>query len=56
MLGQFYHGCPQAGVHNPRFRPLSTPYPLFAVRYMVKDDELFNRDVNAQIEYRKYFP
>src|SRR5215813_13593830 len=43
MSGQFYYGCPQPGLYNPAFRPLSAPWPVFAVRYMVKDDILFNR-------------
>ena len=57
MLGQFYFGCPQEGLYNHRFRPLSAPWPSFAIRYMVKDDSLFNSGNPEWFrEYQKFFP
>ncbi|RMI30540.1 hypothetical protein EBN03_20890 [Nocardia stercoris] len=38
MLGQFYPGCPQPGLWNKEFRPLSAPLPMLAVRTMVPSD------------------
>jgi hypothetical protein len=54
MLGQFYHGCPQPGAHNPKFQPLWTPWPAFAVRYMVKEDHLFTNALTREF-YEHYF-
>ena len=57
MLGQFYHGCPQGGIYNPLFKPLSAPWPAFVIRYMVKGDSIFNSDNPVWFkEYQKYFP
>jgi hypothetical protein len=57
MLGQFYKGCPQGGIYNPLFTPLSAPWPAFVIRYMVKGDSIFNSDNPVWFsEYQKYFP
>ena len=34
MLGQFYPSCNESGLHNPDFRPLTSPIPLFVIREM----------------------
>lgn len=41
MFGQFYQGCPEPGLLNPDFRPLFSPIPLLAIRYMVPQDIAF---------------
>jgi hypothetical protein len=38
MIGQFYPGCEEPGVRNSEFRPLQSPIPLLAIRYMVSSD------------------
>jgi hypothetical protein len=38
MLGQFYPGCKNAGLHNPDFPALDAPLPLLAVRHMAATD------------------
>jgi hypothetical protein len=38
MIGQFYAGCPETGLWNDSFRPLESPIPLLAIRYMVPSD------------------
>lgn len=59
MLGQFYKGCPQAGIYDSRFRPLGTvPWPCFAIRYMAAHDHLFFDHANTAhaTAYGTYFP
>ena len=41
MLGQFHPNCPETAAHNPFFRVSVSPFPLFAIRYMVLHDILF---------------
>lgn len=38
MVGQFYPGCREPGLWNRDFRPLESPVPLIAIRYMVSND------------------
>jgi hypothetical protein len=38
MIGQFYPTCDEAGLWNPEFRPLRSPVPLLAIRWMVPSD------------------
>ncbi|MDG3010854.1 hypothetical protein G4X40_11910 [Rhodococcus sp. D2-41] len=38
MLGQFYDGCPQEGLWNRDFRPLSTPLSMLVARNMMTTD------------------
>ncbi len=38
MIGQFYENCQQGGLRNSNFRPLQSPVPLLAIRYMVETD------------------
>jgi hypothetical protein len=41
MVGQFYPGHQQGGLHNPDFKPLDAPLPMLAVRKMVASDYPF---------------
>jgi hypothetical protein len=41
MIGQFYPGCPEPGLHNSDFRPLSTPFPILVLRPMHLTDLMF---------------
>lgn len=41
MIGQFHARCGEPGLWNPRFRPLRSPLPLLAIRYMVRGDAPF---------------
>jgi hypothetical protein len=38
MIGKFHPRSEQGGLHNPGFRPLRSPIPLLAIRYMVDSD------------------
>jgi hypothetical protein len=38
MIGKFHPTSDQGGLHNPGFRPLRSPVPLLAIRYMVGSD------------------
>ena len=38
MIGQFYEDCQQGGLRNSSFKPLQSPIPLLAIRYMVETD------------------
>ncbi|MGD3111794.1 DUF6875 domain-containing protein [Streptomyces sp. YGL11-2] len=38
MVGQFHPKCDQPGLWNEDFRPLRSPVPLLAIRYMVPFD------------------
>ncbi|GGK45703.1 DUF6875 domain-containing protein [Nocardia camponoti] len=38
MLGQFYPGCPVAGLFNADFRPLNAPTPMLVIRPMMNTD------------------
>lgn len=38
MIGKFHPRSDQAGLHNIGFRPLRSPVPLLAIRYMVDSD------------------
>lgn len=44
MLGEFLPGYESPGIHNPRFRPLTSPVPLLVIRSMVGNDAIFLRD------------
>lgn len=56
MIGQFYPGCEEPGVRNPEFKPLQSPLPLLAIRYMVGSDLPFLIAKSAWVEeYLKKF-
>ena len=44
MVGQFYPGHQEGGLHNPDFKPLDAPLPMLAVRKMVMSDYPFLRE------------
>ena len=41
MIGQFFPGCDEGGIHNPEFRPLDAPVISLAVRFMALADAPF---------------
>ncbi len=41
MIGQFFPGCQEGGIHNPDFRPLDAPVISLAVRFMALADAPF---------------
>ncbi|MCW5315755.1 hypothetical protein GTQ43_18635 [Nostoc sp. KVJ3] len=38
MIGEFHQRNESLGLHNPNFRPLRSPIPLLAIRFMVEAD------------------
>lgn len=38
MIGQFHENCQQPGLRNAEFKPLQSPVPLLAIRFMVETD------------------
>ncbi|MHC5673339.1 DUF6875 domain-containing protein [Nostoc sp.] len=38
MIGEFHELNESPGLHNPNFRPLRSPIPLLAIRFMVEAD------------------
>lgn len=38
MIGEFHKRNQSPGLHNPDFRPLRSPVPLLAIRFMVEAD------------------
>ncbi|MES2446531.1 MAG: hypothetical protein V4546_05080 [Bacteroidota bacterium] len=56
MIGQFYENCQQGGLRNSSFRPLQSPVPLLAIRYMVETDWPFlEGDKVLEQAYQKNF-
>lgn len=56
MIGQFYPGCTEPGLHNPDFRPLESPYPLLVLRPMQLTDLQFLTAVPEFLQaYCNYF-
>lgn len=41
MIGEFHKSNNAPGIHNPEFRPLQSPVPMLAIRYMVLGDWRF---------------
>jgi len=41
MIGQFYPGCLEPGLHNPDYRPLEAPHPMLVIRPMQLTDLMF---------------
>lgn len=41
MVGDFWPGHEGIGVHNPDFRPLSSPVPILGIRHVVPPDLIF---------------
>ncbi|MDZ8258053.1 DUF6875 domain-containing protein [Nostoc sp. ChiQUE01b] len=62
MIGEFHKRNESPGLHNPNFRPLRSPIPLLAIRFMVEADLPFLQnptDPHLRIRYLeaylKYF-
>lgn len=56
MIGQFYPGCEEPGIRNPRFKPLQSPIALLAIRHMVSSDFPFLAERAEWVEeYLKKF-
>ncbi|MDJ0594138.1 MAG: hypothetical protein QNJ72_29880 [Pleurocapsa sp. MO_226.B13] len=55
MLGEFFPGYSQEGLWNPKFSPLSSPLPLFVIRYMVANDYYFLKDNKLFFELYLHF-
>jgi hypothetical protein len=53
MLGEFHQRNQSPGIHNANFRPLRSPIPLLAIRFMVEADLIFlqNPDPHIHIRY-----
>jgi hypothetical protein len=50
MIGEFYPGCPAAGLHNEAFRPLDAPVAALAIRHMSLSDAPFLIGDPAQVQ------
>ncbi len=56
MIGQFYENCQQGGLRNSNFKPLQSPVPLLAIRYMVETDWPFlEGDKILEQAYQTFF-
>lgn len=54
MIGEFHKRNQSPGLHNPDFRPLRSPVPLLAIRFMVEADLPFLQspvDLHLRIRY-----
>ncbi|MBC1238277.1 DUF6875 domain-containing protein [Nostoc sp. 2RC] len=54
MIGEFHKRNESPGLHNPDFRPLRSPVPLLAIRFMVEADLPFLQspvDLHLRIRY-----
>ncbi len=52
MLGEFHEQTEAGGLHNPEFRPLRSPVPMLAIRFMAEADLPFLDCPDAQAELR----
>jgi hypothetical protein len=55
MLGQFHEKNDEPGLHNKKFRPLRSPIPLLAIRFMVKQDLPFLTQETDSVKLRLRF-
>lgn len=58
MLGQFHANCEEEGIRNPSFRPLKSPMPLLAIRYITPGDVVFMKKADGKYDYdylKSYF-
>jgi hypothetical protein len=54
MLGEFHKRNETPGLHNPHFRPLRSPIPMLAIRFMVESDLAFLQsaeDLKTRVRY-----
>ena len=52
MIGEFHNHTQSPGLHNPDFRPLRSPIPLLAIRFMVESDLPFMQSSNDPPQVR----
>jgi hypothetical protein len=52
MLGEFHMQTEAGGLHNPEFRPLRSPVPMLAIRFMVEADLPFLDSEEMPVELR----
>ncbi|WP_414566177.1 MULTISPECIES: DUF6875 domain-containing protein [unclassified Anabaena] len=54
MLGEFHNYNETPGLHNSDFRPLRSPIPMLAIRFMVESDLPFLQNVEDPLYRIKY--
>jgi hypothetical protein len=54
MIGEFHGRTQTGGLHNPNFRPLRSPIPLLAIRFMVEADLAFLQNADNPQLYLRY--
>jgi len=54
MLGEFHKRNETPGLHNPNFRPLRSPIPMLAIRFMVESDLPFLLSANDPYQRVRY--
>ncbi len=52
MIGEFHMRTESPGLHNPNFRPLRSPVPMFVLRSMVEADIAFLQDENLHLRIK----
>jgi hypothetical protein len=52
MIGEFHNRTESPGLHNPDFRPLRSPIPMFVLRNMVEVDIAFLQDENLHLRIK----
>lgn len=52
MIGEFHQQNESGGLHNPDFRPLQSPVPMLAIRFMVESDLPFLDRATDQSDLR----
>ncbi|MBW4692920.1 MAG: hypothetical protein KME27_14290 [Lyngbya sp. HA4199-MV5] len=52
MLGEFHQHNETPGLHNPDFRPLRSPIPMLAIRFMAESDLPFLERISDQPQLR----
>jgi hypothetical protein len=52
MIGEFHMRTESLGLHNPNFRPLRSPIPMFVLRNMVEVDIAFLQDENLHLRIK----
>ncbi|XGV97451.1 MAG: DUF6875 domain-containing protein [Leptolyngbya sp. BL-A-14] len=52
MIGEFHQQNETPGLHNPDFRPLRSPIPMLAIRFMAETDLPFLERISDQPQLR----
>jgi hypothetical protein len=55
MIGEFHQYNESPGLHNPDFRPLRSPIPMLAIRFMAESDLPFLSRLSDQPEVRVHY-